>query len=161
MGYNQLNLGGTNNDDHHQYVLRTFREYAEGQAVRGTDNKSMSEISNLVDEVLRNQAFANFVPKVPVVAVQSEPVVVIQEQPQVVEVKAESRKQSEVAARKDSEAQQQFFMQDDSEDENEVREEPAPVAQVNVTVTEQENKPAAVEEKKQEKKSADDDDEEE
>merc|ERR1711988_310503 len=133
----------------------------EGQAVRGTDNKSMSEISNLVDEVLRNQAFANFVPKVPVVAVKSEPVVVVQEQPQVVEVKPESRKPSEVAARKDSEAQQQFFMQDDSEDENEVREEPAPVAQVNVTVTEQENNQAPQEEKKQEKKSGDDDDEEE
>merc|ERR1712226_531395 len=98
-------------------------------------NRSMSEISNLVDEVLRNQAFANLVPKAPVVVVKSEPVVVIQEQPQVVEVKVESRKQSEVAARKDSEAQQQFFMQDDSEDEQEVREEPAPVAQVNVTVT--------------------------
>merc|ERR1712203_790060 len=106
------------------------------------------EMSNLVDEVLRNQAFANFVPKAPVVVVKSEPVVVIQEQPQVVEVKVESRKQSEVAARKDSEAQQQFFMQDDSEDEQEVREEPAPVAQVNVTVTESENKQAPADEKK-------------
>lgn len=159
--HNQLVTRGSNNDDHHQYVLRTFREYAEGQAVRGTDNKSMSEISNLVDEVLRNQAFANFVPKAPVVVVKSEPVVAIQEQPQVVEVKAESRKQSEVAARKDSEAQQQFFMQDDSEDEQEVREEPAPVAQANVTVTESENKQAPAEEKKQEKKSSGDDDEEE
>merc|ERR1712083_362386 len=40
-------------------------------------------------------------------------------------------------------------------------EEPAPVAQVNVTVTESENKQAPAEEKKQEKKSGDDDDEEE
>merc|ERR1712124_35245 len=87
--------------------------------------------------------------------------VVVQEQPQVVEVKPESRKPSEVAARKDSEAQQQLFMEDDSEDENEVREEPAPVAQVNVTVTEQENNQAPQEEKKQEKKSGDDDDDEE
>lgn len=159
--YNQLVTRGNNNDDHQQYVQRTFREYVEGQAVRGTDNKSMPEMSNLVDEVLRNQAFANFVPKAPVVVVKSEPVVVVQEQPQVVEVKPESRKPSEVAARKDSEAQQQLFMEDDSEDEQEVREEPAPVAQVNVTVTEQENNQAPQEEKKQEKKSGDDEDDEE
>jgi hypothetical protein len=160
--HNQLVTRGSNNDDHHQYVLRTFREYAEGQAVRGTDNKSMSEISNLVDEVLRNQAFANFVPKAPVVVVKSEPVVVVQEQPQVVEVKVESRKQSErEAARKDSEAQQQLVMEDDSEEENEVREEPVAEVQVSVTVTEQVEVKAPVEEKKPEKKRSNEDDDEE
>merc|ERR1712151_507464 len=140
--YNQLVVREVNNDDHQRFVQTLFQNYVQQNEVHGTNSKNMVEMSNLVDEVLRNTAFANFVPKIPVVVVESEPVVVVQEQPQVVEVKPESRKPSEVAARKDSEAQQQLFMEDDSEDENEVREEPAPVAQVNVTVTESENKQA-------------------
>merc|ERR1712072_491947 len=160
--YNQLVKSGANNDDHQRDVQRTFREYVEQNDVRGTDNRSMPEMANLVDEVLGNSAFAHFVPKAPVVVVKSEPVVVVQEQPQVVEVKVESRKQSErEAARKDSEAQQQLFMEDDSEEENEVKEEPVPVVQAKVTVTEQVDNQAPVEEKKPEKKSNEDDDEEE
>merc|ERR1712183_559926 len=160
--FNQLVVRGANNDDHQQYVQRTFREYVEQNDVRGTDNRSMPEMASLVDEVLRNTAFANFVPKAPVVVVKSEPVVVVQEQPQVVEVKVESRKQSErEAARKDSEAQQQLFMEDDSEEENEVREEPVAEVQVSVTVTEQVEVKAPVEEKKPEKKRSNEDDDEE
>merc|ERR1712183_1029323 len=156
---NQLLARGANNDDHQQSVQRTFRAYVDQEAVRGTDNRSMPETHNLVEDVLRNPAFANYVYTAPVVVVETKPVVEVKEQPQVVEVKVESRKES--AARKDSEAQQQMFMEDDSEDEREVREQPAPVVQVKVSVTEQETVTAPKEEKKIEKKATVDDDEEE
>jgi len=160
--YNQLVVRGANNDDHQQFVQTVFRNYVEGNEVRGTDSRSMPEMAALVDEVLRNTAFANFVPKAPVVVVESEPVVVVQEQQQVVEVKVESRKQSDIeAARKESMQQQNMFMEDDSEDEQEVREEQPKVVQANVTVTEQVESQAPVEEKKQEKKAEGDDDEDE
>merc|ERR1712170_215953 len=151
--YNQLVVRGVNNDDHQQFVQTVFRNYVEGNEVRGTDSRSMPEMAALVDEVLRNTAFANFVPKAPVVVVESEPVV---------EVKVESRKQSDIeAARKESMQQQNMFMEDDSEDEQEVREEQPKVVQANVTVTEQVESQAPVEEKKQEKKAEVDDDEDE
>lgn len=156
--HNQLVARGANNEDHQQSVHRTFKAYVDQEAVRGTDNRSMPEMYNLVEDVLRNSAFANFVVRAPVVVVESKPVVEVKEQPQVVEVKVESRKES--AARKDSEAQQQLFMEDDSEDEP-VREQPAPVVQVKVTVTEKETVQAPKEEKKVEKKSTGDDDDEE
>lgn len=156
---NQLLARGANNDDHQQSVQRTFRAYVDQEAVRGTDNRSMPEMYNLVEDVLRNPAFANYVYRAPVVVVETKPVVEVKEQPQVVEVKVESRKES--AARKDSEAQQQMFMEDDSEDEREVREQPAPVVQAKVTVTEQVTVTAPKEEKKIEKKVTVDSDEEE
>merc|ERR1712072_1537348 len=131
-------------------LQRILKAYFDQEAVRGTDNRSMPEMYNLVEDVLRNPAFANYVYTAPVVVVETKPVVEVKEQPQVVEVKVESRKES--AARKDSEAQQQMFMEDDSEDEREVREQPAPVVQVKVTVTEQETVTAPKEEKKIEKK---------
>jgi len=160
--YNRLVVREVNNDDHQQIVQKLFTDYVEQNDVRGTNNKSMPEMADLVDEVLRNTAFANFVPKAPVVVVKSEPVVVVQEQPQVVEVKVESRKQSEIeAARKDSAAQQQLFMEESDDEEQEAKEEPVPVVQANTTVTEQVESQAPVEEKKPEKKSNEDDDDEE
>jgi len=156
---NQIGTRGATNDDHQQSLQRILKAYVDQEAVRGTDNRSMPEVYNLVEDVLRNPAFANYVYTAPVVVVETKPVVEVKEQPQVVEVKVESRKES--AARKDSEAQQQMFMEDDSEDEREVREQPAPVVQVKVTVTEQETVTAPKEEKKIEKKVTVDDDEEE
>jgi len=157
--HNQLVVRGANNEDHQQSVMRTFRAYVEQEAVRGTDNRSMPEMYNLVEDVMSNSAFANFVVRAPVVVVETAPVVEVKA-PVAVEVKVESRKES--AARKDSEAQQQLFMEDDSEDEHEVRENaPAPVVQAKVTVTEKTTVAAPKEEKKVEKKANVDSDDEE
>jgi len=171
---NQLGARGASNEEHQQSVQRIFRAYVGQEAVRGTDNKSMPEMHNLVEDVLSSSNFANFVYRAPVVVVETKPVVEVKEQPKVVEVKVESRKES--AARKDSEAQQQMFMEDDSEDERDAtevrensgyqhKEQTAPVLPTKPTVTGQETVSAPKEtkkvEKKVEKKVAGDDDEEE
>jgi len=118
--HNQLVSRGANNEEHQQSVQRAFKAYVDQEAVRGTNNRSMPEMFNLVEDVLSNKAFSDFVVRAPVVVVESKPVVEVQEV-KVVEVKVESRKMS--AARKDSEAQQQLFMEDDSEDEGTTNEE--------------------------------------
>merc|ERR1712160_58450 len=158
----QLVSRGANNEEHQQSVQRAFKAYVDQEAVRGTNNRSMPEMFNLVEDVLSNKAFSDFAVRAPVVVVESKPVVEVQEV-KVVEVKVESRKMS--AARKDSEAQQQLFMEDDSEDEP-VREQQAPKSPVKVTVEETVTvKAPKVEkvkvEKKVEKKKTGDDDEEE
>merc|ERR1712228_271065 len=58
---NQIGTRGATNDDHQQSLQRILKAYVDQEAVRGTDNRSMPEVYNLVEDVLRNPAFANYV----------------------------------------------------------------------------------------------------